>query len=90
MNNTTGKKILHGICGAIIGAIAGVVIMLDSVESNSALVLPAVGGAVILGALAFFRIHFYRDRKLRGTFMILAQNFNASKIRFYSGCDTRQ
>ena len=62
MNDKTGKRILHGICGAIVGAIAGAVIMLDSVEATSALVLPALGGAIILGLLAFFYTDYFWEK----------------------------
>lgn len=59
MSNATGKKILHGVCGAVVGAIAGAVIMLDSAESNSTLAWSALAGAVVLGLLAFFFTEYF-------------------------------
>lgn len=59
MNNTTGKRILHGICGSVIGAILGVVMMLDVAESKQILALSALGGAIIVGLLAFFFTDYF-------------------------------
>jgi hypothetical protein len=59
MNNTTGKRLLHGICGAIIGALGGIYIALETFETKSELVLPALGGAIILGLLAFFFTDYF-------------------------------
>lgn len=57
--NATGKKILHGVCGAVIGAISGVVIMMDEVDSKPTLLLSALGGAIVLGLLAFFFTDYF-------------------------------
>lgn len=59
MNNTTGKRILHGICGVIIGAISGAVTVLGETDSKAALALAALCGAVVLGLLAFFFTDYF-------------------------------
>ncbi|MEI8245191.1 MAG: hypothetical protein WCI51_05130 [Lentisphaerota bacterium] len=58
MKSETAKKILHGICGAIFVFFAGLAFGYK-VYRGSSNMLPALGGAVIMGILAFLYTDYF-------------------------------
>ena len=60
MKNETAKKILHGICGVIFGFFAVLLLWNRFFRVGNSLI-PALGGAVIMGILAFLYTDYFWD-----------------------------